>query len=138
MASFVKYNQFSKDLSSKVHDLSSDALTIALSNTAPDAAADEVLADATLITEENGYSATALTSVTLSESSGTTSLSADDVTFTATAGGFGPFRYILFYNNTPSSPADPLIGYWDYGSSISVAEDESFVVDFGSAILTVS
>ena len=138
MASFNKFNIFSKNLSNGVHDLENDALTIALSNTEPDTAADAVLADLTLITEENDYAATALSGVTLTESSGTTSLSADDVTFTANGGSFGPFRYVIFYNNTPSSPADPLIGYWDYGSSITVADGESFVADFGTNILTVS
>jgi hypothetical protein len=50
----------------------------------------------------------------------------------------GPFRYAVLYNDTPTSPADPLIGYWDYGSSITLASGETFTVDFGTNILTVA
>lgn len=138
MASFVKFENFVLDLGKGVHDLSTNALTLVLSDVAPTAGTDAVLADETLITEQNGYSATALTNVSLTESGGTASLSADDVTWTASGGSFGPFRYVILYNDTPTSPADPLIGYWDYGSSITVADGESFVADFGTTILTIS
>lgn len=138
MASFVKFEIFAKDVGSGVHDLSSDDLTLALSDTAPTAGTDETISDLTLITEENGYAAEALTTVTFTESGGTASLAADDVTLTASGGSFGPFRYVILYNDTPTSPADPLIGYWDYGSSITVADGESFVADFGTAILTIA
>jgi len=137
MASFNKFNQFVEDLGSKVHDLTSDDLVLVLSNTAP-AATDEVLADLTLITEENDYTATSLTTVAFALDGATAELSADDVTWTASGGSFGPFRYVILYNDTPSSPADPLIGWWDYGSSITVADGESFTADFGTTILTVS
>lgn len=138
MASFNKFEIFAKDVGNGVHNLGSDALTLALSDTAPDAATNETVADLTLITEQNGYTATALSNVSFTESGGTASLSADDVTWTASGGSFGPFRYVILYNDTPSSPADPLIGYWDYGSSITVADGESFVADFGTTILTIS
>ena len=60
-----------------------------------------------------------------------------DITITAT-GAVGPFRYAVLYNDTPTSPADPLIGYWDYGSAITLANGETFTVDFGSSILTLA
>lgn len=138
MASFVKFDVFALNIGDGVHDLSADALTLVLSDTAPDGATDTVLADLVLIAEENGYTATALANVSFTESGGTASLSADDVTWTASGGSFGPFRYVCLYNDTPTSPADPLIGYWDYGSSITVADGESFVADFGTTILTIS
>jgi hypothetical protein len=59
-----------------------------------------------------------------------------DITFTAT-GALGPFRYAVLYDDTPTSPLDPLIGWWDYGSSITLALNEQFVVDFGASMFTV-
>lgn len=102
-----------------------------LTNTAP-VAANTVFADLTEITAQNGYSAggTAATVSSSSQTSGTYKLVLADVVFTASGGSFGPFRYAVLYNDTPTSPADPLIGFWDYGSSISVNNGESFTVDF--------
>lgn len=50
-----------------------------------------------------------------------------DVVFTA-SGSMGPFRYAILYDDTLTG--DPLIGYWDYGSSITLASGETFTVDF--------
>jgi hypothetical protein len=61
-----------------------------------------------------------------------------DITFTASGGSIGPFRYAILYNDTPTSPADPLIQYWDYGSNVTLADGESFTVDFGSSLLTIA
>jgi len=73
-----------------------------------------------------------------SRSGGTFTLVATDVTFQPTGGGsFGPFRYAIVYNDTPTSPADPLIGWFDYGSAIPTLTDpETFVVDFGANLFT--
>ena len=131
MASYVKFENFVKDLGDKVHDLANDTLKVCLSNTAPTAGSDTVLADLTLITEENGYAAADIQN-TWTESGGTATLGATDVTWTATAGGFGPFRYVIVYNSTPTSPADPLICYWDYGDSISITDGNDFTVDFSN------
>ena len=138
MATHVKFQQFVEDLGSGVHNLAAagDTLKIYLTNNAPNAATHAVKADLAGITEENGY-APADVQNDFSQTAGTATLTGVDVTWTATAGGFGPFRYVVMYNDTPISPADPLICYWDYGSSISVAESEDFLADIGASLLTL-
>ena len=139
MASFVKYEVFSENLSEKVHDLNADTLKVMLSNTAPNVATHEVRADATEISAGNGYTSGGTdTQNATSRSGGTTSITGVDITFTASSGTIGPFRYAILYNDTPTSPADPLIGYWDYGSAITLNDTETFTVDFGSSMFTVA
>lgn len=141
MASFTKYQQFVEDLANKVHDLigTNDTLKVALSNTTPNVATHNVLADASEISAEHGYSAGgADTQNDGSESGGTVTVTGVDVVFTASGGTIGPFRYVILYNDTPSSPADPLIGYWDYGSSITLNDGETFTVDFGASLFTIA
>jgi hypothetical protein len=58
--------------------------------------------------------------------------------FTASGGSFGPWRYAVLYNDTPTSPADPLIGWWDYGSSVTTQTGETVTIDFGASIYTVT
>lgn len=141
MAAFNKYQNFVEDLGNKVHDLvgTNDTLKVALTNTAPNAATHAVLADITEISAGNGYSAGgADTQNDGSESSGTLTVTGVDIVFTASGGTIGPFRYAVLYNDTPTSPADPLIGWWDYGSNVTLQSGETFTVDFGSSILTLA
>ena len=141
MASFVKYQQFVEDLGNKVHDLvgTDDTIKVALSNSAPTVATDATLSDASEISSGNGYTAGGDdTQNSGSESGGTLTVTGTDVTFTASGGTIGPFRYVILYNDTPTSPADPLIGYWDYGSSITLNDGESFTVDFGASLFTIA
>lgn len=141
MAQFNKFNAFVENLSEKVHNLGSDTLKVMLTNTAP-TSSNSVRADLTEIASGNGYT-TGGTQATISSSaqtSGTYKLVLADVVFTATGGSIGPFRYAVLYNDTPTSPADPLIGWWDYGSSITLAATETFTVDFSSddGVLTLA
>ena len=117
-------------MAKKVHNLNSDTLKVMLTNTAP-SAANKVLANITEITPGNGYSAggSAATFVSGAQSSGTYKLVLNDVTFTASGGSIGPFRYAVLYNDTPTSPADPLIAWWDYGTSITLTNGNSFTVN---------
>jgi hypothetical protein len=128
MASFTKFNSFVEALAEKTHNLGSDTLKVVLTNSAP-AAANTVLADITQIANGNGYTTggTAATISSSAQTSGTYKLVLADVTFTA-SGSMGPFRYAVLYNDTATS--DELIGYWDYGSSITLAASETFTVDF--------
>ena len=139
MAAFVKFEAFSEHLAEKVHDLNADTLRVYLSNTAPDVAADVVKADLAEIAGGNGYTANGEdTQNSTSRSGGTTSVVGVDIVWTASGGAIATFRYSVLYNDTPTSPTDPLLGYWDYGSSITLAAGETFTTDFGASILTVS
>jgi hypothetical protein len=134
MAAYVKYQQFVQDLAHKVHNLSADTLKVALSNSAPNVATHVVLADISELGAGFGYSAGGAT-VTISSSGqtgGTYKLVLADVTFTASGGTIGPFRYVHLYNSTPSSPNKPVISYWDYGTAISITDGNSFTTDFSA------
>lgn len=133
MASFNKFNVFVENLAEKVHDLGADTLKIMLTNTAP-AATNAIKADITEISAGNGYVAggTQSTIASSSQTSGTYKLVLNDVVFTASGGTIGPFRYAILYNDTPTSPAKPLIGYYDYGSSITLQAGETFTVDYNA------
>lgn len=132
MAAFTKYNCFVENLAEKVHNLGADTLKVMLSNTAPNVSTHTVRADATEISGGNGYTSggNAAAQSASAQSGGTYALAlGDPATWTASGGSIGPFRYAILYNDTPTSPADPLIGYWDYGSSITLAAGETFTVD---------
>lgn len=139
MAAFNKFNQFVEDLGLGVHNLDTGALKIYLSNAAPSASADLVKTDLAEISAGNGYTAGGqdITGV-WTESSGTGTLAATDVTWTASGGTIGPFQYVVLYNDTPTSPADPLIGWWDYGSAVTLNDGETFTADFGASVFTIA
>ena len=137
MAAFVKYDQFVEDMGAELHNLASDTLRIALTNTAPTVATDAVLVDITEIADGNGYTSGTsgeVTTTTWSETAGTATLAGDDTVFTAAGGAIAQFRYAVLYNDTSAS--DSLIGYWDYESAIDLANGETFTVAFGASILT--
>ena len=144
MAAFVKLNGFVEHLAEGVHNLQTGAITVALSNTAPGSESSPptastaacILANVTQISYTN-LSSRVVTISASSQTGGTYSMVASDLTLTA-SGAVGPFRYVYIYNDTPTSPADPLIGYYDYGSSISLSTGETFTVDFGTELLTLA
>ena len=143
MATYVKYNSFVEHLAEKVHNLGADTLKVALTNTAPNVSTHSVFADITEISAGNGYTAGGNTAAvsTSAQTSGTYKLVlADPSTWTASGGTIGPFRYAVLYNDTPTSPADPLIAYWDYGSNVTLQIGETFTVDLdgSNGVLTIT
>lgn len=138
MPTMSKFQSFVEAVAEKVHNLGSDTLKVALTNTAP-VATNTQLSNITQIANGNGYTTggTATTISSSAQSSGTYRLIVTDVTFTA-SGAMGPFRYAVLYNDT--APNDELIGWIDYGSAVSLIAGETFVVDFDgtNGVLTLA
>lgn len=138
MVAFNKVNSFSEALAEKVHNLGSDTLKVALTNTAPTSATTQ-LSSITQVANGNGYTTGGATITTSSsaQTGGTYKLVLADVVFTAT-GSLGPFRYAVIYNSTAAN--SEVIGWYDYGSSITLASGETFTVDFDgtTGVLTLA
>lgn len=141
MATFNKYNVFVENLAEKVHNLGSDTLKVALTARAPVAATDTVFTDITQIATGNGYlSGGNVASVSSSsQTAGVYRLILNDpAVFTGGPGTMSGFRYVVLYNDTPTSPLDPLIGYWDYGSTVTLNSGETFTVDLDQVLGTIT
>jgi hypothetical protein len=138
MATFNRTNAFAEDLGKGVHIFGTHQLKVALTNTAPIAsnATYAALTSPLPTTNLSGGTPFNVTTTSYTQSGGVASLVLVDLTLTAT-GAVGPFRYVALYNDTPTSPADPLIGWYDYGSSISLANTEPFLIDFAATAITV-
>lgn len=136
MATFNKFNAFAENVAEGVHNLGSNQLRIALTNTAP-VAGNSVLADLTEISYTN-LSARNVTTSSSAQTGGVYKLTCADLVLTASGGSVGPFRYVVLYNDTAAG--DPLIGWFDYGSSITLASGETLTVDFDQAngVLTLT
>jgi len=130
MATYNKFQAFVEHVAEKVHNLSADALTVALCATAnAPVATNSVLADLTQISYTN-LSARVLTISSSSQTSGTYKLVLADLVLTASGGAVAAFQYVVIYNDTPTSPADPLIAWYDYGSALTLANGETLTLDF--------
>lgn len=136
MATYNKIADFVENVAEKVHNLGSDALTIALSNTAPGSETTPptgdgagVLANVTQVSYTN-LSTRVITISSSAQASGTYKLILTDLVLTSSGGSTGPFRYVYIYNDTPTSPLDPLIGYYDYGSALTLNDGETLTIDF--------
>lgn len=110
----------------KCFDFGNDTLKVYLSNTSTNNVIDLVKADLAEITANNGYN-NATIGATWTASGAVSSLKGVSVVWTANAGNFGPFDKVVLYDDTTTTPvADPLICWWEYGSSISCNNGESF------------
>jgi hypothetical protein len=137
MATYNKINIFVEDLMNKVHDLfgttGADLVKIMLVNSPAPVATNSVKADLTEITAGNGYTAGGEdTQNDGTRATATFTLTGTKVVWTASGGSIGPFRYVVLYNDTPTSPADPLIAWWDHGSGVTLNDGETFTVKFNN------
>lgn len=139
MATYNKFQPFVENLAEKVFNLQSDTLKVMLTNTVP-VNTNGQKSQLTDIAAGNGYTAggTAATVSSSAQTTGTYKLVLADVTFTASGGSIGPFRYAVLYDDTATN--DELIGWWDYGAAITLASGESFTVDFDptTGVLTLA
>lgn len=133
MATLNFFRQFKENLCKGVHDFTSDStctVTVALTAAAnAPVNTNEILADLTQVSYTN-CSSRVVVGITAEHTTGTVSMTATDLTLTASGGTVGPFRYVVLYDDDPSSPADPLIGWYDIGSEITLADTNTFLIDF--------
>lgn len=132
MATYNKHQQFVEDVAEKVHDLGSDTLTVALTTNAnAPVATNSILSDLTEISYTN-LSSRAITTTSSAHTTGTYKLTLTDLVLSA-SGAVATFRMVEIYNDTPASPLNPLIGWYDHGSNVTLASGETYTLDFDDA-----
>lgn len=129
MATVTKFYSFIEKVHEGVFNLATDTIKVMLTADAPSLAWDEKADVTGELSTANGYTAggATVTVTSSAQSSGLYTWMADDVTWTASGGSIGPFRYAIFYSDTPAG--DPLMWYVDYGYLITVASGQTFTVD---------
>lgn len=138
MPTLVLFHEAGKYEGDGTFDFDGHTWKAVLTNTAPVQATGAVLADITQISAGNGYSTggVTLSSVTWAETGAGTGIwqfTCADFSWTASGGTIGPFRYVVIYDDTPTSPADPLFGYLDWGTGITLPDGGIFTVDVQSS-----
>lgn len=138
MATFVRPDIFSKNLCDKILDLDTDSMRWALvaNANAPVVGTTNTIANVTQIAAGGGYTQWAgggvggfgasLSALSQSGASTLFRLSAPSV-FTA-SGAVGTFRWPILIDDTPTSPADPVIGWLDHGSDITMAATDTYTL----------
>jgi len=134
MATYTKFQSFVEALAEGVHNLASDTLKVAFASNAPSASDDVKLADITTIVATN-LGDLSLSVSSSGQSAGTYKLVVADKTLTAT-GDVPAFQYVIIYNDTATD--DPLICYFDYGSEVTLAKDDTFKLDFGDQLFSLA
>lgn len=135
MATFVVVDELAENIGMKKIDLEADTFKAVITNTSPDQATNAVLADLTQIASTGGYAAVTITSPTWTETgagSGIWEWDCAAFAWTASGANFATGRYIYIYDDTPTSPADPLVGYLDYGSTFVVTDGNTLTVTPGA------
>lgn len=144
MATFVKYEPFIQNFADKIIDFfgTGDTFKAVIHTDAPVVATDATISDLTQIGGSNGYTTGGEDIQNDStRTGGTVTMTAVDITWTASVGNLGASttgRYVSIYDDTPTSPADPLYCSFDYGSTFTVAAGETFVLDFGASLATLA
>jgi len=134
MAAFNKFNSFITELGLKNHNLNTDTFRAFLTNELP-LASDTVKGDMVEIAGGGGYTALG-EDIQNAWAAGV--LTAVDVLWTASGGGFGPFQYAVVYNDTGATKY--LVGWHDRGAptTLSGANADTFLLDFGANWLTIT
>lgn len=136
MATYTKFNAFVEALAEQKHKLDTDQLSVAFTTNAnAPVATDAVLTDLTVISTAN-FDTINITTSSSSQTGGSYTLVLADLVMTATGGAIPTFQWVVIYNNTATN--DDLIAYFDYGSEITLQQDETFTLDFGAQLFTLS
>lgn len=131
MATYNKFQDFSEQQIIGTHDWDANTFKIMLVNSPAPVNTNTVKANLTEISAGNGYTAGGTaTTITVSESSGTTTVQGTQVVFTASGGSIGPFQYAVLYNDSAASKN--LVAWWDYGSAVTLASGDTFTVKFNN------
>ena len=141
MATFNKFDDFVTQVAAGVHqaclDADTDTLKVALTNTIP-VTTNTVLANITQISGTNGYTTGGEDALNaFSDVTGTITVVGTDIVWTASGGSMGQFQWAVLYNDTPSSPVDPLIGWWASAAAVDLAVGESWTLNFGTELFTI-
>lgn len=126
MATFTKFDSFVEEIAEGKHDLGTATLIVALTASTP-LVTDDVLADLTQISYTN-LSSRILTTASSNQTAGLYKLVVNDLVLTASGGSVATFRYITVYDD--SSTGDLLVGFYDRGSNVTLADGESLTLDF--------
>lgn len=144
-STLTTFDDLAEQIGKAVHNFSTHTFKLVLCAAAnAPVASNTVLANLTQISNGGGYTGGAgggytLTGVGYTETSGTATLAiTSPFTITASGGSVGPFRYLVIYNDTATSPADALVGWLDYGSDVTLADGESLAITSASGVLTVT
>lgn len=134
MAAQTFFEDFFEQDAKGVHNFGTDTFKVVLTNSAP-VATNTILANITQIAAGNGYTTggTAIANVTVSRTGGVATIDGDDVVFSASGGSIGPFRYMVLYNDSATSPADALVAFIDYGSEYTIVDGGSFAVQWNAS-----
>ena len=137
MATFNAFNPFSEAVFEKKHNFSSDVFKVFLTNETP-LATDAVKSDIAEIAAGNGYTAGGLTIpiASSSQTAGTYTAAVNTAQVVTATGAIGPFRYAVMFNDTATN--DELVGFWDYGSVITMASGETFTFAMNANLITLS
>ncbi len=137
MATFTEPDKLSENVGLKVHDFTADTVRWVLTNTAPVLASTFLLSDITQIATSGGYTQMTdgagglLGDTTLARTGQTSTVSGTQVVLTAT-GVVGPFRYLILVDDTPASPLNPVVGWLDHGSAVTMANTDTYTIPAGA------
>lgn len=138
MVAYTKYQDFVEQLAKGVHQLhaAGHQYKAALHSDAPVVATDDELADLTQVTG-TGYTAKGEDIQNdMTEASGTATVTAVDVVWTAGAADWGAARYVSTHDE--DSTTDKLVNSWDYGANFTLGSGETFTLDFGASWFTIA
>jgi hypothetical protein len=142
MATFTEPDCLSEDIANKVHDFNSDTFRIALTNTAPVLGTTFLLSNVTQIANGNGYTtatdgAGMVATLTFSRTGQVTTVTMTNSPQWTATGTMGPFQWAVWYNDTSTSPANPVIGWLQHATPITMANTDTYTLPSG-ALFTIN